>query len=268
MLKSRLANVEGKKYTKIKKEHVKDYQRLFDRFKVDFSPSDDRHDTIPTDERLRLFSQTNDDPGFVALYMQYGRYLLISSSRIGTQPANLQGKWNDELHPPWESKYTTNINVEMNYWPSEVLNLSECQEPFFKLIEECSQTGKIVAREQYNCDGWVLHHNTDIWRGTAPVNSSPYGIWPGGAAWVCSHLWEHFLFTRDKVFLREQAYPVMKKAALFYSQFLVSDPKTGWLISTPSNSPENGGLVAGPTIDHQLIRSLFNSCIESAVHSG
>ncbi len=152
----------------------------------------------------------------------------------------------------------------MNYWPAELLNIPECHEPFFQLIEDCAVTGQSIAREHYDCDGWVLHHNTDIWRGAAPINSAPYGVWPTGAAWVCSHLWEHYRFSQDMVFLRNRAYPVMKEAARFYSQFLVEDPKTGWLISTPSNSPENGGLVAGPTMDHQLIRSLFRYCIESA----
>ncbi|MCP4311531.1 MAG: glycoside hydrolase family 95 protein [Bacteroidetes bacterium] len=262
VLDSRLANVVGKGYPEIRKEHIKDYQELFNRFVIDLGSTG--RDTMATDERLRNFTGSNDDPGLLALYMQYGRYLLISSSREGTQPANLQGIWNKELKPPWESKYTTNINAEMNYWPAELLNLPECHEPFFRLIEECAVTGQSIAREHYACDGWVLHHNTDIWRGAAPINSAPYGVWPTGAAWVCSHLWEHYLFTQDITFLRDRAYPLMKEAARFYSQFLVKDPKTGWLISTPSNSPENGGLVAGPTMDHQLIRSLFMYCIKSA----
>ncbi len=262
VLRSRLAYVESKSYPDIRKEHIEDYQELFNRFTIDLGTNS--RDTLATDERLRSYARSNDDPGLVALYMQYGRYLLISSSREGTQPANLQGIWNKELKPPWESKYTTNINAEMNYWPAELLNLSECHEPFFRLIEECAVTGQSIAREHYACEGWVLHHNTDIWRGAAPINSAPYGVWPTGAAWVCSHLWEHYQFTQDITFLRDRAYPVMKEAARFYSQFLVEDPGTGWLISTPSNSPENGGLVAGPTMDHQLIRSLFRYCIQSA----
>ena len=141
--------------------------------------------------------------------MQYGRYLLISSSREGTQPANLQEIWNDNMKPPWESKYTININAEMNYWPAELLNLSDCHEPFFKLTEDCAVTGCSIAREHYDCDGWVLHHNTDLWRGAAPTNSAPYRVWPTGAAWVCTHLWEHFQFTQDTVFLRDRAFPVM-----------------------------------------------------------
>ena len=179
-------------------------------------------------------------------------------------PANLQGIWNQDLEPAWECKYTTNINAEMNYWPVEVTNLSECHEPLFKLIEECAQTGAVTAKVHYNADGWILHHNTDIWRGTAPINHANHGIWVGGSGWTSSHLWEHFLFTRDTAFLRNRAWPVMREAARFYSQYLIPDPKTGWLISTPSNSPEIGGLVAGPTMDHQIIRTLFNSCVEAS----
>jgi alpha-L-fucosidase 2 len=195
--------------------------------------------------------------------MQYGRYLLISSSRPGTQPANLQGIWNDLLTPPWGSKYTTNIILEMNYWPAEVLHLSPCTQPLFAAIKELAQAGAVTAREHYGAPGWVLHHNTDQWRGTAPINASNHGIWVSGAAWLCLHVWEHFLFTQDTAFLRSQ-YPVMKAAADFFVHFLVKDPKTGWLISTPSNSPEQGGLVAGPTMDHQIIRELFRNCISAA----
>ena len=194
---------------------------------------------------------------FVALYLQYGRYLLISSSRPGTRPANLQGIWNDLLTPPWGSKYTTNINAEMNYWPAELLNLSPLHEPLFKMIEELAEAGKQTAKEYYNAPGWVLHHNTDLWRGTAPINAANHGIWVTGGAWLCHHLWEHYLFTQDKIFLKNKAYPIMKEAALFFNSFLIKDPKTGWLISTPSNSPEQGGLVAGPTMDHQIIRDFL-----------
>jgi alpha-L-fucosidase 2 len=189
---------------------------------------------------------------------------MISASRKGTQPSNLQGIWNKDLKPAWGSKYTTNINTEMNYWPAEVSNLSECQEPLFKLVEECAETGVNVAREHYGAEGWVLHHNTDLWRGTAPINHSNHGMWVSGSGWLSHHLWEHYLFTRDLDFLRERAYPVMKGAATFYSHYLVEDSATGWLISTPSNSPENGGMVAGPSMDHQIIRSLYHACIKAA----
>ena len=204
------------------------------------------------------------DPQFVALYMQYGRYLLISSSRPGTYPANLQGIWNDLLSPPWGSKYTTNINIQMNYWPAEVLNLSPLHSSLFKMIEELSESGKETAREYYNAPGWVLHHNTDLWRGTAPINASNHGIWVTGGAWFCDHLWERYQFTKNENFLKDTAYPIMKSASEFFNSFLIKDPETGYLISTPSNSPEQGGLVAGPTMDHQIIRTLFKNTIEAA----
>ena len=199
----------------------------------------------------------------MALYFQFGRYLLIASSRPGTQPANLQGIWNDRLDPPWDGKWTVNINTEMNYWPAELCNLSDCHDPLFDLIVEVAETGRQTAQAHYGCRGWVLHHNTDLWRGTAPINASDHGIWVTGGAWLCQHLWEHYLFGGDKGFLRERAYPLMKGAAEFFVDFLVQDPTTGWLISTPSNSPEIGGLVAGPTMDHQIIRTLFANCIEA-----
>jgi len=251
----------GSIYDNIKAKHLKEYQSYFDKFSVNFGAS--ANESLPTDERLEKFANSND-PSFAGLYMQYGRYLLISSSRPGTQPANLQGIWNDLLTPPWGSKYTTNINLEMNYWPAELLNLSALNEPLFKKIEGLSITGTETAKEYYNARGWVLHHNTDLWNGTAPINASNHGIWVSGGGWLSQHLWEHYLFTHDKKFLENDAYPLMKKAALFFKDFLVKDSKTGWLISTPSNSPENGGLVAGPTMDHQIIRTLFRNCISAS----
>ncbi|MCU7552006.1 glycoside hydrolase N-terminal domain-containing protein [Chitinophagaceae bacterium LB-8] len=244
-------------YTAIRAAHQKDYHQLFNKFSINFGRSS--NESLPTDERILKFSPESD-PSLLTLYMQYARYLLISSSRVGTQPANLQGIWNNLLTPPWGSKYTTNINLQMNYWPAEILNLSSCTEPLFRLIEEASKSGKETAKAHYNASGWVLHHNTDIWRGTAPINASNHGIWVTGAAWLCQHIWEHYQFTQDKNFLQQQ-YPIMKNAAVFFIDFLVKDPKTGWLISTPSNSPEHGGLVAGPAMDHQIIRELFNNCI-------
>ncbi|MEM9142003.1 MAG: glycoside hydrolase family 95 protein [Bacteroidota bacterium] len=248
-------------YEEVKKRHIADYQSLYDRFKIRFEGANRKQ--LPTDQRIQKFWRDPNDPEFVSLYVQYARYLMISSSRPGGQPANLQGIWNNKLNPPWDSKWTTNINAEMNYWPVEVTNLSECHEPFFNMVGEVAQSGAIVAKEHYNADGWVLHHNTDIWRGAAPINASNHGIWVTGGAWTASHLWEHYLFTQDEAFLREK-YPLLRGAALFFTQFLVKDPKTGWLISTPSNSPEIGGLVAGPTMDHQLIRNLFRICIEAS----
>jgi alpha-L-fucosidase 2 len=253
-----LKSIASKKWEEIREDHIKEYQKYFTTFSINLGHS--VNENLPTNERIEKFASSND-PSFVALYVQYGRYLLISSSRPGTRPANLQGIWNDLLTPPWGSKYTTNINLEMNYWPAELLNLSPMHEPLFQLIKELSEAGKQTAKEYYNAPGWVEHHNTDLWRGTAPINASNHGIWVSGGAWLCHHLWEHYLFTQDKTFLKNKAYPIMKEAALFFNSFLIKDPKTGWLISAPSNSPEQGGLVAGPTMDHEIIRDLFKNVI-------
>ena len=258
-----LQSLKGKTYAQVKAAHIKEYQKWFNTFSIAMNNARPGKETILTTERLANFSNGND-PSFAALYVQYGRYLLISASRPGTRPANLQGIWNDLTNPPWGSKYTTNINAEMNYWPAELLNLSPMHEPLFDMIAELSQAGKVTAKEYYNAPGWVLHHNTDLWRGTAPINASNHGIWVTGGAWLCQHLWERYLFTQDKNFLQNKAYPIMKEAALFFNSFLIKDPVTGYLISTPSNSPEQGGLVAGPTMDHQIIRTLFKNVIEAS----
>ncbi len=259
--KSALASLANKSYGEIKNAHIKEYQEYFNTFSISLGSNE--NEKFPTDERIDRFASSGD-PAFAALYIQYGRYLLISSSRPGTRPANLQGIWNDLLTPPWGSKYTTNINLEMNYWPVEALNLSPLTQPLFNMIDELRESGKQTAGLHYDAPGWVLHHNTDLWRGTAPINSPTHGIWVSGAAWLCHHLWEHYLYSQDKDFLKNRAYPVMRDAALFFNSFLIRDPKTGWLISTPSNSPEQGGLVAGPAMDHQIIRDLFKNCIAAA----
>lgn len=259
--KSIINHISHKNYTAIKAAHIKDYQSYFNTFSINLGVT--ANDTLPTDERILKFSNTAD-PSFISLYMQYGRYLLISSSRPGNGPANLQGLWNDLLTPPWGSKFTTNINLEMNYWPAEELNLAKCSQPFFSILDDLSKTGRLTAKQHYNAPGWVLHHNTDLWRGTAPVNSSTHGIWVSGGAWLCHQLWEHYEFSGDKNFLQTRAYPEMRGAAEFFVHFLTKDPKTGYLISTPSNSPEHGGLVAGPTMDHQIIRDLFKNCIAAS----
>lgn len=250
-----LARVGSKSWSEIKSEHIRDHQALFNR--VDINLGQTPAAALPTDVRLRQIS-TNADPALAALFFQFGRYLMIASSRPGGQPANLQGIWNDQLRPPWDSKWTLNINCQMNYWPAEVCNLSECHAPLFDMIRDLSITGARVARTHYNARGWVVHHNTDLWRGAAPINHANHGIWPTGGAWLCQHLWWHYEFTGDVDFLR-QAYPLIREAALFFVDFLIEDPRSTnrWLISTPSNSPEQGGLVAGPTMDHQIIRSLF-----------
>ncbi len=256
-----LQSLKGKTYGDIKTTHINDYQKLFNTFS--FTLGDQQAPVIPTDERIKQFT-IEKDPSLLTLYVQYARYLLLSCSRSNsTQPANLQGIWNNLLTPPWGSKYTTNINLEMNYWPAEILNLSASTTPLFNAIQEASVSGIKTAKEHYNAKGWVLHHNMDLWRATAPINASNHGIWVSGAAWLCQHIWEHYLFTQDKNFLRIN-YPVMKSASMFFTDFLIKDPNTGWLISTPSNSPENGGLVAGPTMDHQIIRELFKNTIAAA----
>ncbi|WP_050809646.1 glycoside hydrolase family 95 protein [Ochrovirga pacifica] len=254
--------LNNKPYNLVKENHIKDFQKYFNRLHIDLGET--KISRRPTNERLMSFSQ-DMDPNLVALLYQYGRYLLISSSRKGTQPANLQGIWNDRISPPWGSKYTLNINLEMNYWITEVTNLSELSEPLIKLIDDLSNTGEKIAKEHYNMPGWVAHHNTDIWRGAAPINRSNHGIWPTGGAWLSQHLWWHYEFTQNKDFLKKMAYPILKKASLFFSNYLLEFPDNKeLLISGPSNSPEHGGLVMGPTMDHQIIRNLFRVTIEAS----
>ncbi len=257
-----LKGLNGDSWDAVKKAHVEDYQELFDRVSIDLGPAD--AETVPTDERLQG-SEVWKDGGFASLLFQYGRYLLIASSRDGGQPANLQGVWNDKLQPQWGSRYTTNINTQMNYWPAELTNLMECHEPLFDALEELRISGAKTAKNHYNARGWVAHHNFDLWRGTAPINHANHGIWVTGGAWLCQHLWWRYEFSGDREFL-ERAYPIMRGAALFFLDFLIEDPRNnkGWLISTPSNSPETGGLVAGPTMDHQIIRYLFSSVIDAS----
>ncbi|MBK8478314.1 MAG: glycoside hydrolase family 95 protein [Opitutaceae bacterium] len=260
-----LAAAAGKAYDQLLATHTAEHQRLFRRSALDLghTPAAD----LPTDERVRRFA-AGDDPSLAALYFHYGRYLLISSSRPGTQPANLQGIWNDSLTPPWESKYTININTEMNYWPAETTNLAECAEPLFGLIKDLSETGARMAKVNYGASGWVAHHNTDLWRATGPIDGAPWGMWPTGGAWLCTHLWEHYRFSGDREFLA-RAYPLMKGSAQFFLDTLVTEPKHGWLVTSPSLSPENPhhgdtSIVAGPTMDSQILRELFTACIASA----
>ena len=259
---SDLAKVSRRTYDAILADHLADYRGLFRRVSLDLGHTD-RAD-LPTDERLKQVKSAGleGDLALAALDFQYGRYLLISSSRPGGQPANLQGIWNELLNPPWESKWTLNINCEMNYWPAEVANLGECTGPLFDMIDDLVISGGRTAKEQYGCRGWVVHHNTDLWRGTAPINNID-GVWPTGGAWLGYHLWEHYLFTGDRKFLA-RAYPDLKQASLFFVDYLAKDPKTGWLVSSPSFSPEEGTLCYGPTMDNQLIRALMNCTIEAA----
>lgn len=262
LCKAYLDNLDTKPYKLIKDNHIKDYRNLFDRVMLNLGKSEISN--RPTDDRLISFYQ-DKDPSLVSLLYQYGRYLLIASSRKGTQPANLQGIWNDRLSPPWDSKYTININAEMNYWLAEMTNLSELTGPLTQMLEDLAITGKRIASEHYALDGWVAHHNTDIWRGAAPINNANHGIWPTGGAWLSQHLWWHYQFTNDKEFLKNKAYPILKEATRFFVGYLVPDPDNPkWLVSGPSNSPEIGGLVMAPTMDHQIIRNLFSNTIEAA----
>ncbi|MBN2004493.1 MAG: glycoside hydrolase family 95 protein [Anaerolineae bacterium] len=256
-----LNTVRALPFDVVRAVHVADHQNLFRRVSLDLGSSEAAQAT--TVERLVKFTPECDSD-LIALYFQYGRYLLIASSRPGSQPANLQGVWNHQINPPWGSKWTTNINTEMNYWPAETTNLAECHEPLFTLIDDLTVTGQSIARTHYDARGWVVHHNTDLWRGAAPINAADHGIWPVGGAWLCQHLWQHYEFGGDVDFLREQAYPALKNAALFFVDILMEDPETQWLISPLSNSPENGGLTAGPAMDHQIIRDLFAHTITAA----
>jgi alpha-L-fucosidase 2 len=260
---SDLERLTGHSYEQLRAAHVADHQRLFRRVSLDLGPPP--AEDLPMDDRV-LASKQQPDPALAALFFQYGRYLLIASSRPGGQPANLQGLWNDQLNPSWESKYTVNINAEMNYWPAEPCNLSECTAPLFDAIGDLAQSGRETARAHYDAPGWVLHHNFDLWRGTAPINASNHGIWPSGGAWLCQHLWWHYQYTGDRDFLRNIAYPLMKGASEFFAAYLFEDSRSDrkWLISGPSNSPEQGGLVLGPTMDHQIIRNLFANTIEAS----
>lgn len=254
-------------YEALKALHTNTYKQYYNRVTLDLGP--DQYAKVPMNKRIEQFGRVTDNY-LVATYFQFGRYLLISSSQPDNMnPANLQGIWNDKMFPSWDSKYTTNINLEMNYWPSEVCNLTELNEPLFKLIREVYEQGKQTARDMYGVEGWVLHHNTDQWRITGPVDRAQTGLWPMGSAWFCHHLWEHYLYTGDKNFLL-QYYPIMLDAARFYSQTLQKHPTRGWLVVCPGESPEHGGkgrptpLDAGVTMDNQLVTELYTNVLEAA----
>ncbi|MFA6292433.1 MAG: glycoside hydrolase family 95 protein, partial [Victivallales bacterium] len=266
LTKKQIAGAEKKSFDDMRNSHVAEHQRLFSRTTLDLGISDSAK--LPTDERLQNFADGAKDPQLAALYFQFGRYLLISSSRPGTQPVNLQGIWNESMNPPWGSKYTVNINTEMNYWPAEPANLAECVEPLIQLLKEISVTGARTAKEMYGAGGWVCHHNTDAWRATAPIDCAFWGMWPTGGAWLCMHLWEHYQFSGDRKFLAE-AYPIMKGAAEFFIDTLVEEPKGKFLVTCPSVSPENlhphsSSICAGPAMDRQILRDLFDACINAS----
>jgi alpha-L-fucosidase 2 len=262
---STMRRIGTKSYETLLAAHVADHQALFRRMRIDLGSSDG--DRLPTDRRV-LRSKERPDPALAALLVQYGRYLLIAASRPGGQPATLQGLWNESNSPPWDSKWTVNINTEMNYWLAEPGNLAELTEPLFHMLRDVSETGASTAREHYRAHGWVLHHNTDLWRGAAPINNSNHGIWPSGGAWLTQHLAWHYAYGGSERFLRDTAYPVMKGAALFFLDQLSVDPRSGLLVSGPSNSPEQGGLVMGPTMDHQIVRELFANVITASTVLG
>jgi alpha-L-fucosidase 2 len=262
-----LQKVKGQSFTSLLAKHIRAYQKYYQRVELNLDKGEDV--ALPTDKRLENFRKS-DDPDLAALYFQYGRYLLISSSQPGGQPANLQGIWNHRLKPSWDSKYTININTEMNYWPAERTALSEMHRPLFAMVKDISETGKATAKNLYGAGGWVAHHNTDLWRITWPVDAAFYGMWTGGGAWLTQHLWEHFLYSGDLSFLKEN-YDIIKGAAQFYADFLVQHPDLPWLVINPGSSPENApeahkfsSLAAGATMDNQLVFDTFNAAIFAA----
>ena len=265
-----LSDAAKHSYDDLRKRHVEDYMSLYGRVSFELDGTE-IYEKLTTDERLKKAKEGEVDKGMAKLYFDFGRYLLISCSREGSLPANLQGVWNKDMNPAWDSKYTININTQMNYWPAEICNLSECHKPLFELIKRMVPNGQKTAKTMYNCRGFVAHHNTDIWGDTAVQDHwIPGSYWVMGAAWLCTHLWIHYEFTQDKDFLKE-AFPIMREAALFFLDFLIEDK--GYLKTCPSVSPENtyilpngvkGAVTAGATMDNQILRDLFGQCIKAA----
>ena len=276
--KNRLNQAETMRFPQLQARHIAKYKEQYNRVSLDLSSSsrDSRASSLPTDERLAAFEKDPSDLDMVSLMMQYGRYLLISSSQPGGQPANLQGVWNDKMNAPWDSKYTININAEMNYWPALIGNLAETQEPLFEMTRELSETGTKTAREMYGCKGWVAHHNTDLWRIAGPVDGTPWGMFPTGGAWLTTHIWQHYLYTGDKSFLTKY-YPVMKGAAEFLLDYMQTYPAAGelknaagWLMTVPTVSPEHGpsgkgtNVCAGSTMDNQIAFDVLSQALLAA----
>ena len=273
-VESMLTKLEQRSYTNIKESALSDHKKYFDRVSLTLPTTENSF--LPTDDRMSKI-QSEPDPQLATLCYNFGRYLLIASSRPGTQPANLQGIWNNDMNPAWDSKYTTNINTEMNYWPVETANLSELSEPLITMVKELTDQGTEVAKEHYGADGWVFHQNTDLWRVAAPMDGPTWGTFTVGGAWLTTHLWEHYLFTQDKEYLKE-IYPILKGSVEFFMDFLVEYPGKGWLVTNPSNSPENPPkgkgyeyfydevtgmyyfttIVAGATMDMQILKDLFS----------
>ncbi|MCY1719339.1 glycoside hydrolase family 95 protein [Prolixibacteraceae bacterium Z1-6] len=253
-----LNDLKGKSYEKVRKEHISDYQNLYNR--VEINLGENTRNSIPTDVRLQEFAGGISDPGLEEIYFQYSRYLMISASRPGTMPLNLQGKWNNSINPPWACDYHMNINQQMLYWPAEVTNLGECHLPLFSYMESLVEPGKVSAKEFFNARGWIVNTMNNPFGYAAPGWGFPWGFFPGGAAWLCQHAWEHFDFTRDKEYLKETAYPLMKEAALFWIDYL-SEDENGYLVSSPSYSPEHGGISRGASMDHQIAWDVLNNCV-------
>ena len=270
-----IAAAASKPYKTLLADHIADYKRLFDRVAIsldDGKSKDRKNALLPTDKRVEAFAKTAMDPDLEALYFNFGRYLLISSSRHGTLPANLQGIWAEEIQTPWNGDWHLDINIQMNYWPAEVCNLSDCHMPMLRLIESLQEPGRITAKEYYNSNGWVAHVITNPWGFTAPGERASWGSTVSGSGWLCEHLWEHYAFNNDKEYLR-WAYPILKGSAQFYLDMLVTEPNHGWLVTAPSNSPENSFLMEngvtahtcmGPTVDMQILRELFDNCIKAS----
>jgi alpha-L-fucosidase 2 len=259
-----LARASKKAWSDLLKTHQTDHRALFRRVVVDFGRT--AAADLPTDTRI-VQSPTANDPALAALYYQYGRYMLIACSRPGGQAANLQGIWNESTSPPWGGKYTININTEMNYWPAEPTDLAPCVEPLVAMVADLAVTGARTAKVMYGARGWVAHHNTDLWRATAPIDGAKFGVWPTGGAWLCKHVWDHYDYSRDQAYLA-RVYPLIKGAARFFLDTLVVDPKFGVLVTNPSISPENNhghgsSLAAGPTMDQAIVRDLFDHCLKA-----
>ena len=272
--KQRLDQAETMRFPELLKRHVAKYQEQYNRVQLTLPKSE--NSTLETDQRVAAFEKAQSDLDMVSLMMQYGRYLLISSSQPGGQAANLQGVWNDKMNAPWDSKYTININAEMNYWPALIGNIAETQEPLFSMIRDLSETGAETAKTMYHCRGWVAHHNTDLWRIAGPVDGTPWGMFPTGGAWLTTHLWQHYLYTGDKAFLKEY-YPVMKGAAEFLLDYMQVYPSNGevkqaagWLVTVPTVSPEHGpmgkntNVCAGSTMDNQIAFDVLSQTLQAA----
>mgnify|MGYP001182234457 CR=1 FL=1 len=269
VLRDRRKRVADLSFDQLRSRHLAAYQPAFRRLSLDLGP--DRND-LPTDVRIAAFAE-GGDPGLAALYMQYGRYLMLASSQPGTQPATLQGIWNKDTRPPWGSKYTSNINIQMNYWLPDIANLAECFDPLIEMVEDLAVTGAEMARVHYGARGWVLHHNTDLWRATGPVDGAQWGVWPTGGAWFCAQLWDHAVFAGRPDHLVERILPLLAGSARFFLDTLQVLPGTDHLVTVPTLSPENlhphgATICAGPTMDNQILRDLFEAYLSAAAQLG